>query len=148
MGMYDMVFFHNDNRFLKRVCKINNADLKDWDFQTKSLTNDLTAFYINIDNKFIHDGVWLEKFTGSFEGYSYIYEHNPDIYTWFDLFLIIENGMLKKTIIEQMEIANSIKIRFGKHNKDNIPDKSLDYLRRMLKKNETNRNRFGVKSVF
>lgn len=151
MGMFDSVFFHNDNRFLKRVCKIYNVDLKDWDFQTKSLTNDLTAFYINIDNKFIHDGVWLENFTGNFEVYSNVPKESfLDTSAWIDAFIIIENGMLRKTIIERITIAHNSHIIFGKSNIDDeyIPFKSINYLREILKTNETNRNRFGFKSVF
>lgn len=151
MGMFDSVFFHNDNRFLKRVCKINNADLKDWEFQTKSLVNECQTFYINKDNKMAHDGVWLENFTGNFEVYSNVPKESfLDTSAWIDAFIIIENGMLRKTIIERITIAHNSHIIFGKSNIDDeyIPFKSINYLRRMLKKNETNRNRFGVKSVF
>lgn len=142
--MFDSVFFHNDNRFLKRIGKIYNFDLKDWEFQTKSLVNQCQTFYINNDNKLTHDGIWLEKFTGSFDIYSSVCWEKTSAFIWFDLFLIIENGMLQKTIIERITVDQYSHIIFGKSNFENIniPFRSRNYLEGMLEKNEKNRNRF------
>jgi hypothetical protein len=142
MGVFDSVYFHSNTPFLKRLSRIYSFVLKDWEFQTKDLVNECRTFYINTDNQFIHEGVWLKEFSGSFDLYSNLPYSKSGHWIWIDGVLIIERGMLTKTIIQRVTIQHNSYISFHKFIEPGIPLNSRIYLRGMLEKYETNRNRF------